>query len=299
MGECQSDAHLSVALLFPPGAGGGIIGRRGSARKGLVKVEIQAAVAKVGKYATSESGDTVEMIERPHGGISLVMADGQRSGRPAKAISNVVVRKALSLLAEGVRDGAAARATHDYLYTYRRGKVQATLNIVSVDLQTNTVVLSRNSHCPVVVATPAGLQVLDEPSKSVGVHRGTKPVITELPITPGTYVVAFTDGIATAGERSPDGPLDVARCIAEFLHLDTGSPQAVGGEGGAGAGSGVAASGPGARALADAIIYRALALDHGRPRDDMTVLVVAILPRAVDDDVRHLVVRIPIPPVVG
>lgn len=262
-------------------------------------MEIQAAVAKIGKYATSESGDTVEMIERPHGGISLVMADGQRSGRPAKAISNVVVRKALSLLAEGVRDGAAARATHDYLFTYRRGKVLATLNILSVDFQTKTVVLSRNSHCPVVVATPAGLQVLDEPSRSVGVHRGTKPVITELPITPGTYVVAFTDGIATAGERSPEGPLDVAECVANFLNLGAASTKDIGAQAEASAGVDVEAPGPGANALAEAIIYRAMALDNGRPRDDMTVVVVAILPRVVDDDVRHLIVRFPIPPVVG
>ncbi len=250
-------------------------------------MEIQAAVAKVGKYATSESGDTVEMIERPHGGLSLVMADGQRSGRPAKAISNVVVRKAISLLAEGVRDGAAARATHDYLYTYRRGKVQATLNILSVDLQTKTIVLSRNSHCPVVVATPAGIQILDEPSKLVGVHRGTKPVITELPVLPGTYVVAFTDGIATAGEHSPAGLLDVPAFVADFLGINTEQTPDAG------------ECGPGAHALADALIYRAVALDDGRPRDDMTVVVLAILPRTVEDEVRHLTVRYPIPPVVS
>ncbi len=262
-------------------------------------MEIQAAVAKVGKYATSESGDTVEMIERPHGGLSFVMADGQRSGRPAKAISNVVVRKAISLLAEGVRDGAAARATHDYLYTYRRGKVQATLNILSVDLQTRTIVLSRNSHCPVVVATPAGVQILDEPSRAIGVRRGTKPVITELPIVAGTYIVAYTDGIAMAGEHSPDGPLDVPAFVANFLGL--GLEQ----ESGAGMAeprtnaSGPIEYGPGAQALADALIYRAMALDASRPRDDMTVVVLAILPRVVDDEVRHLTLRYPIPAMVG
>ena len=39
-------------------------------------MEIQAAVAKVHKYATSESGDTLETIERPNGGLSMVLADG-------------------------------------------------------------------------------------------------------------------------------------------------------------------------------------------------------------------------------
>ena len=57
-------------------------------------LEVQVAVAKVSKYAVSESGDSVELIERPHGGLSLVLVDGQRSGKSAKAISNIVARKA-------------------------------------------------------------------------------------------------------------------------------------------------------------------------------------------------------------
>ncbi|MEJ2350473.1 MAG: hypothetical protein P8Y03_11860 [Anaerolineales bacterium] len=95
-------------------------------------MEVQIAVSKIRKYATSDSGDTVEVVERPKGGLSVVMADGQSSGRGAKWISTLVVRKVISLLAEGVRDGAAARAASDYLFTERRGKVLATLNILSL-----------------------------------------------------------------------------------------------------------------------------------------------------------------------
>ena len=65
-------------------------------------MEIQIAVAKINKYAVSESGDTLEVIERPTGGLSVVLADGQTSGRGAKAISMMVVRKVISLIAEGV-----------------------------------------------------------------------------------------------------------------------------------------------------------------------------------------------------
>ena len=55
-------------------------------------MEVQIAVAKVNKYATSESGDTLEVVERPNGGLSVVLADGQTSGRGAKAVSQMVVR---------------------------------------------------------------------------------------------------------------------------------------------------------------------------------------------------------------
>ena len=234
-------------------------------------MEVQIGVAKVRKYATSESGDTLEMVERPQGGLSFVLVDGQRSGRAAKAISNIVARKAISLLAEGVRDGAVARAAHDYLYTYRGGKVQATLNIVSIDLETRTIVLSRNNPCPVIVADSEGVRLLDEPSRPVGIYPRTKPVITELDIAPHTYIVVFTDGVYVAGERYGER-MDVAQMVADFLNEGRG----------------------GAQALAESILARAIALEQGRPGDDLSVLVMAIVPEEGEDEIRRMTVRFPI-----
>jgi len=238
-----------------------------------VELELQVGVAKVSKYATSESGDTLEMIERPHGGLSLVLADGQRSGHAAKLISNLVARKAISLLAEGVRDGAAARAAHDYLRTHRQGKVSATLNIVSLDLVTHTIVISRNSHCPVLVVDKEGLHMLDEPSQAIGVYARTKPVITELSVAANIWVVVFTDGVLDAGCRFGTS-LDVAGLVSAFIARgDSNAP-----------------------ALADAILAYAVELDQGRPQDDMSVLVLALVPGKQTDNARRLTVRFPLPP---
>ncbi|HSJ57700.1 MAG TPA: SpoIIE family protein phosphatase [Anaerolineae bacterium] len=238
-------------------------------------LELQVAVAKVGKYAVSESGDTVELIERPHGGLSLVLVDGQRSGRSAKAISNIVARKAVSLLADGVRDGAAARAAHDYLRTLRTGQVSATLNIVSVDLGTRTIVVSRNSHCPVLVVTGAGraLCVLDEPSEAIGIHSRTRPVIAELPIERHLHVVVYTDGVLNAGARYGN-KLDVVELVN--AHLDACDEETC------------------ARCLADRLLAAAVDLDEGRPGDDISVAVFSVVPRRQGDQVRRLSVRFPI-----
>jgi len=238
-------------------------------------LELQVAVAKVSKYAVSESGDTVEIIERPHGGLSLVLVDGQRSGRSAKAISNIVARKAVALLADGVRDGAAARAAHDYLRTMRGGQVSATLNIVSVDLNTRTLVISRNSHCPVIVShgQENAIELLDTPSQAIGVHTRTRPVITELPLAPHLHVVIFSDGIVSAGERY-GRRLDAPAFVHDWLV--SGPPQ------------------PGARSLADSLLAQAVELDQGRPGDDVSVVVLSVLPRIQPDDVRRLSVRFPL-----
>jgi serine phosphatase RsbU (regulator of sigma subunit) len=241
-------------------------------------LELQIAMAKVGKYAVIESGDTVEIIERPNGGLSVVMVDGQRSGRSAKAISNIVARKAISLLADGVRDGAAARAAHDYLRTLRGGQVSATLNIVSVDLLTRSIVVSRNSHCPVVVADLRNeVRLLDEPSEPIGIHARTRPVIAELPIVLDTWLVVYTDGVQSAGQQYGE-PLDVPAFVSNYLCPDSPDP--------------VTACG-----LADALLARAVSLDRGRPGDDVSVVVVAVAARQHEPgprDVRRMSVRFPI-----
>lgn len=235
-------------------------------------MEVRFAVAKVSKYATSESGDTLEMVERPHGGISMVLVDGQRSGRSAKAISNVVARKAVQLLAEGVRDGAAARAAHDYLYTYRAGKVSATLNIISVDTITRTLVISRNNPAPVIVRTMAlGVYQLDAPSAVVGVQRNVKPEITEIAITPGTLVVAFTDGLTHAGSLSGSrllNPLTIVQNLVAEGIVD-------------------------AQPIVNILLEQAVDLEKGRPRDDISVMAVAVLDKS-GDDTRRLSGRLPL-----
>ncbi len=242
------------------------------------RIEIQIAVAKVSKYASSESGDTVEVVERPHGGISIVVSDGQRSGRSAKAISNVVARKAMSLIAEGVRDGAVARATHDYLRTNRGGKVSAELVIASVDLVTETLVLSRNSRCPVLVQRDGGTEWLDEECDAIGIYRNTKPNIVELPLVFGLTAVVFTDGIWSAGHRS-GGSMDVAG--AASLN-------------GCGKASIATAGESSAKVIADRVLEAALELDDGRPRDDSTVLVIKVGSHEREQKIRRMEISLPI-----
>ncbi len=235
-------------------------------------MHIEVAVAKVPRYAFAESGDTLEMIERPHGGLSFVLADGQGNGPAAKALSHLVATKAVSLLADGVRDGAAARAAHDFLYAYRQGKVSAELVIVSVDLASKTIVLSRNSHCPLIIAEDGDARLLDEPSQPIGVYERTKPVVTEIPLRPNLAVVVISDGVLAAGERYGQR-LDLLASVR-----------------------GLMASPPVAQPMADGLLAQAVALDQGRPDDDTSVLVLTTRPEQVAEAPRRLYVSFPVVP---
>lgn len=234
-------------------------------------LELQVGVAKVGKYATPESGDTLEMIERPHGGFSFVLADGQGSGRGAKTLSNLVTTRAISMLKDGARDGAVARAVHDYLYAYRHGQVSVTLNILSVDLSTRSVVISRNNQCPFYVIDDHGLTAYNEPSTPIGLYPMTKPVITQVELRTHVYVVVFTDGIMQAGSRYGDD-MELSNYLGNFK----------------------AKEGREAQSVADELLKRAMELDRMRPNDDMSVIVMAALPASEESKVRRMTVCFPV-----
>ena len=232
-------------------------------------MEVQLAVAKTNKYATSESGDSVEVVERPNGGISVVMADGQSSGKGAKQISSLVVRKVIALLSEGVRDGAAARAASDYLFTERKGKVSATLNIVSIDMQTSTMVITRNNPLPVYIASNDEICAFDDECNPIGIYRDTRPLISEMPLEPGLTVVVFTDGLVHAGSRNGEC-LDIETFLKAHIEEE-----------------------PNPKEIADSLLTDALQLDHGRPVDDISVVVIQVSSHK-SDSVRRMTVQLPL-----
>jgi len=233
-------------------------------------MEIQIAAAKVNKYAVSESGDTLEVVERPNGGLSVVLADGQTSGRGAKAISMMVVRKVIGLLAEGVRDGAAARAASDALFTDKGGRVSCTLNVASVDLATNTIVLTRNNPAPMAICRNGQVDCVSAESVPLGTARDTRPIINEINIEPGLLIVMHTDGLVHAGERR-GRPMEVCTVLQSMLDEQDPNPQSI----------------------ADELLAHAVSLDEGRPADDISVVVLKVTPRT-GDQVRRMTVRLPI-----
>jgi serine phosphatase RsbU (regulator of sigma subunit) len=235
-------------------------------------VELQIAVAKIPRHGASESGDTLEVIERPGGGFSIVLVDGQGSGRGAKSLSNLIVTRAIAQLKDGARDGVVARAVHDYLYTYRMGQVSATLNIISFDQRTGSLLVSRNNPAPFFVLDTTGVHIHSEASSPIGLSPGTKPRITEIALQPNTYIVVFTDGLLKAGERFGED-LGLGNMLAGWAQHDGGATE-----------------------LAEALLQRAIELDRGQPSDDMSIVVLAVRERGDARRVRRMLVRVPVDP---
>lgn len=233
---------------------------------------VEIGIAKTNKYASRESGDTAELVERPAGGFSVVMADGQGSGRAAKSLSLMVTSKAVGLLKEGVRDGAVARGVHDFLFAYRHGQVSATLDILSVDLKSETIVITRNAETTMLVRRHGYYETVPGASGPIGLYHMTRPTVTQLPLASGLHVLLVTDGVSGAGRRSGEGPLDLPAFAA--THLAGDLP---------------------AETMAERVLAAAIERDGQRPADDMTVVALALRHHTEPTLVRRLTARIPLP----
>jgi serine phosphatase RsbU (regulator of sigma subunit) len=109
-------------------------------------------------------------------------------------------------------------------------------------------------------------------STSIGTSRNIRPSITEFPLESGVTIVAFTDGIFNAGDRTGQ-TLDICTLLTATLEEQE----------------------PTAQYIADTVLNQALRLDQNRPNDDMSVVVMRI--QAADNDqVRRMSVRLPVPP---
>lgn len=232
---------------------------------------IDIAIAKTNKYASRESGDTVEIVERPGGGMSVIMADGQGSGRAAKALSMLVTAKVAALLKEGVRDGASARAANDFLFAMRHGQVSATLDILSVDLKSGTVVITRNSETACLVTTGAGTEVIPATERPLGTHARTRPWAAEFPVAAGIRVILVSDGIARSGARAGLPVLDLA-ALSRVAGEDTT-----------------------ARDVADLILAAAIDRDGGKPADDMSVVALTLQDHRETTLIRRMRAEVPLP----
>lgn len=221
--------------------------------------QLQVAVSKRNKYAVRESGDTVEVVERPLGGLSILIADGQGSGLHAKMLSNFIAARAVALLKEGARDSAVHEVVHDHLLAYRGGRVSCALTTVSADLQTRACTVTRSSNTAAYFVEDGRVAPVDGRAAPLGIpeHRGPSSELR--PLVPGLFAVAVTDGISGAGSRG-GASLDVPAVLA--LALRSGASPAD---------------------VAAALLHEAAVSDRGRPVDDMSVAVLGVVEVEAED----------------
>ncbi len=232
-------------------------------------MELQAAISKTARHSSSAQGDKVEIIERPNGGISIVMAEGKLSGRRSRSIAMKAVHSVLSLIASGMHDGASARMVLNNIVKDHKGKAQVKLHIISFDLESKSIVITKNNSTPVVTVFEDVAEYLRFDG-TPETEQALSPSVFQFEIEEGRDFILVSDGILQAGTQY-EQPLDL-RVFVESLFEDNE---------------------PTVQAVADAILNQAISHDIGRPQDDMTVIVLRISP-SPSTNIRRECVHFPI-----
>lgn len=234
-------------------------------------MKIDVAISKINQAGQAESGETIEVVERPNGGLSIVMAEVLTPARDKKAISAAIVRKVLTWIGDGIRDGAAARAASDFLYTEHKGQLSACLNILSFDKQSDTIVLTRNNPTPIYIYQEGELNCLSGQSYCIGNSLSIRPLISEIPLTVNTMLVLYSSGVAKAGESTGQ---QIDMCTLIHSMMDEQEPDA--------------------QAIAETLLNESIRVDQNRPKADMAILVASIN-QYHDSQIRKMTVQYPLP----
>ncbi|MBP7213243.1 MAG: SpoIIE family protein phosphatase [Anaerolineaceae bacterium] len=232
-------------------------------------MEIEAAISKIDRHASNEQGNKVEIIERPNGGISIIMAEGRLHGKRSKALTMKAVHNVLSLIAEGVNDGASARVILTRIKNEHIEKALVNISIISCDLQSGTIVITKNNAIPVLVYESGKSRFL--PLDASLESDPFDSVVYQFEFKPEETFILISKGIQSAGSHT-DNPIDLTTAIDSIYDDDEE---------------------PNVQKVADTLLKQAIAFDGGRPRDDMTVIVLKVSP-VTSKDIRREYISFPI-----
>lgn len=233
-------------------------------------MEIQAAIAKIDKFSSKEEGNKVEIIERPNGGVSIVMAEGKLAGSRSKGVTMKAVHAVLNLIGEGVPDGASARVVLQRIHDEHREIANVNVSIISCDLQSGTIVITKNNSVTVLIYEEGESRFLPLPDDAES--RQYDPMVYQFEFQLGQTFVLITEGVENAGAYS-DNKIDLRTALGSIYEDDNDEPSV--------------------QDVADNLLHQAIGHDNGRPRDDMTVVVLKVSP-ATFRDIRRETVSFPI-----
>lgn len=195
---------------------------------------VTASWAASGKWAVRESGDAVQVLQLGSGRVVGLIVDVQGAGSGASNTAWSLATLGAHLAGEGADALTLSSMLNRALWTRRGGRVQAGLGVVIWDPGLG---LSCATYGSVLVTTPGASDHFQvDPPPPAGLDRDARPAGGG--VADHAPVVICSDGIASTKDD-----------LEALLELDSDPP------------------------TASAILARAVARDMGRPRNDMSVIV--------------------------
>lgn len=216
------------------------------------KFEITYGIAKAAKNNGIISGDNLSTLQMKDGKVALILSDGMGVGPKAAMESRATVGLLEKLMETGFEKDLAVKTVNSVLVLRNPNDTFATVDLLVVDLYTGIGDFIKIGAAPSFIKRKDRVGVIKSSSLPVGIlHNIDTDTVTEQ-LELGDIIIMMTDGIL-------DTMSDVLNkeewMCGEIQEMITEDPQKI----------------------AEIILNKTRAYNHGVPRDDMTVIVAKII----------------------
>lgn len=216
------------------------------------KQNIQIGIAKTNKDGSTISGDTSIQTKLDDGKYLLAISDGMGSGKDAKTASKTAITLLEKLLSSGFDKDTSLRLINSTLSAIEGEKeIFATLDIAVLDLYAKNLEFIKNAACPTYVKNRRDVQILKSLSLPSGIINDIDLVVYDKDLKDNDIIVMCSDGIFDSSEEYTNKELWL-KFLLEDIETDD------------------------VQKIADLILKEAIDNNYGKPKDDMSVIVIKI-----------------------
>ena len=203
-------------------------------------------VAKTTKEGSNKSGDTHSVMKLSGDKFMVALSDGMGSGDNAEKISSVAISLIESFYKAGL-SGNLILSTVNKLLAINSEDTFTALDISVIDLKTCQADFIKYGSPYGFIIGENGIRIIEGNTLPLGILDELKPSVCQADLSGDNMVLLVTDGVSDAFGSSGE--------IIDFIRS-------------------VPALNP--QTLADSIVAKAIELNDGKPKDDMTALAVRL-----------------------
>ena len=159
-----------------------------------LELEVYAASSCAG--GSKENGDTCLSFSDGTGSATVVLSDGMGTGREAALESRLVVKLFRRLMSGGADCISAVRLINSIMLTKSREENFATLDAVTVDLDTGRLEVVKSGAAPTLILKKGSVMKVSAATFPIGICQQAEAYTGQFSLSPGDQVVMFSDGIS-------------------------------------------------------------------------------------------------------
>ncbi len=216
------------------------------------KYLLQTGITKIKKDGSDVSGDSMSSVRLGDGKYLFAISDGMGSGEDARKNSKLAINMLERLLSSGFEKDTSLKLINSALLSNNKKESYATLDISILDLYGGKIELIKSGACPTYIKRRRNVNIIKSNSLPTGIIEDANIDIYDKDLEDGDILVMCSDGIIDSSIEYANKDLWLKYLLED---IQTDIPERI----------------------ADIILREATDNCVGKPKDDMSVIVVKVI----------------------